>query len=351
MNALERLWYEPPRVAGRIAGVPLSGLAALFGSTVRLRNWLFDRGLLRAERVDGLFVISVGNLVLGGAGKTPAVIAVCERLAGAGRKVAVLSRGYGRTERAPMRVDPAGPAERYGDEPLLIARRCPSVEVFVGPRRAELARLALARGAEVAVLDDGMQHRRLARDLEIVVVDAATRFGNGRLLPAGPLREPQASLHRADLVWLRDGRERLPGVEVPHVFAEHRPTALMTATGPRPLETLAGHRVLALCGIARPDAFVRTLKQLGADLADLRAFPDHHRFTPGELASAREQAARLGAQLVTTEKDAVRLPAGFDAWVVQLSAVLLDAALLDERLGLSGASLVGRVSPVGQRAP
>src|SRR6185436_15940539 len=138
--------------------------------------------------------------------KTPVVIFLAELAARAGKKVAVLSRGYGRASRADVRFDAANllPASEVGDEPRLIAQRCPEATVWVGRDRAALARQARDAGAEVLLLDDGMQHRRLARDVDIVVVDAAAGFGNGRLLPAGPLREPLSQLSRASFVWLRD---------------------------------------------------------------------------------------------------------------------------------------------------
>src|SRR5258706_7952298 len=244
-------------------------------------------------------VISVGNLTVGGAGKTPVALFIAQRLIARGRRPAVLSRGYGRRGRAPMLVSPDSSVIDAGDEPLLMARR--GLTVFVGPRRALLARRAVERGADVLVLDDGLQHHGLARDLDVVVADASNPFGNGRLLPRGPLREPLSALSRVEngLLWLtrcdlpRDPRvAQFPGW--PMVESDYAASA-----------DLRGKRVFLFAGIARPASFEATVRALGAEIAGVRWFRDHHRYGAYDLASLRREAD--GALLVTTEKDLVRI--------------------------------------------
>jgi tetraacyldisaccharide 4'-kinase len=327
--AWERLWYPnaPEDVARKLAMAPLSAAALAFGAAVRVRNALYDRGALAVRRVEGARVISVGNLAVGGTGKTPVVIYLADRLVQAGQKVAVLSRGYGRTVRASMRVTGDCAVAAVGDEPLLIARRCPSVPVWVGPDRFELALRARAEGAQVLLLDDGMQHRRLARDAEIVVVDGAGAFGNGWMLPRGPLREPPSALSRASLVWIRevDPHVAIDGWSGATVRALHRPTFVRGPDGSRaPANALYGRRVYALAGLARPERFRKTLEGLGADVAGTAFLADHHAFTAAELGAAAVSAKAASAEIVTTEKDAVRLPPGFSCSVVELEVQVME---------------------------
>ena len=198
--------------------------------------------------------------------------------------------------------------EEAGDEPVLIARRCPEVTVMVGADRAALAVEAARLGAEVILLDDGFQHRRLQRDLDIVAVDAAAGFGNGRLLPRGPLREPLSALRRAGLVWLKESEGAaapLPPFGAPVVAVRLRPSGLVAPSGAvEPPESLRGRKVIALAAIARPDRFVDTLASFGAEVVEQRLLPDHAPLSPGHL------AAPEGVLLVTTEKDHARLPPG-----------------------------------------
>jgi tetraacyldisaccharide 4'-kinase len=324
---LETIWWsERPGVTGALLAPPLSLAAALFRAAAALRSALYDAGILRAARA-AVPVVSIGNLAVGGAGKTPAAIAVARRLLARGRRVAVLSRGYG-AARSDARVvsDGArlllGPAEG-GDEPVLVARRL-GVPVLCGPRRAELARAAVAEHrADALLLDDGFQHRGLARDLDVVVLDAANPFGNGRLLPAGPNREPRSALRRAGLVWLSRIDQAEPSALAAlralareatgrdAVESRHAPVELADGTLSRifPLDALRGRRVLLLAGIARPAGFRRTLAGLGADVRAEALFPDHHPFSEPELRRVLRDADAAGCELVvTTEKDAVRLP-------------------------------------------
>lgn len=368
---LEAIWWsERPGLAGAALAPPLALAALVFRAGAALRGALYDAGVLRAVRVK-VPVVSIGNLAVGGAGKTPVAMAVARRLLGRGRRVALLSRGYGAV-RADARVvaDGArlllGPDEG-GDEPVLLALRLPGVPVLCGPRRAELAAAAVRdHGADALLLDDGFQHRALARDLDVVVLDAANPFGNGRLLPAGPNREPRAALRRAGLLWLSRVDQAEPGrlaalrtlaraaTGRDPVESRHAPLGLVDG-GLAPaggVEALRGRRVLLLAGIARPEGFRRTLLALGAEVVAEAVFPDHHPFSPADLDRARASADAARCDLlVTTEKDAVRLPpsAAADARVraLRIEAEVLGGgeqleAALDAALGTAAAAAAGR---------
>jgi tetraacyldisaccharide 4'-kinase len=275
-------------------------------------------------------VICVGNLTIGGAGKTPTVLALVERLTARGLAVHVISRGHGGHLEGPVRVDERRHSSReVGDEPLLIA---PFVPVWVGRDRAASARAAEAAGAEVILMDDGFQNPSLAIDLGLVVVDAGAGFGNGHVIPAGPLREPvDAGLARASCVLTigpPDARLRLHS-DWPELAA--LPCAAATL---EPLPTgmdWPGLRAFAFAGIGRPAKFFATLKSLGVEIVAHRTFDDHAPYDPRMLARLEAEAARHRAQLVTTEKDAVRLPASFrpKVLVVPVRLAVTDWAPLD----------------------
>jgi tetraacyldisaccharide 4'-kinase len=344
-TAVERLFYPPGPESWdrRLLLAPVSALSWGYGLGVRLRGALYDARLLSGERVEGLRIVSVGNLNVGGTGKTPAVLHLAELLVRAGKRVGILTRGYGRRSKEPLTFTGRGtlpPVEEAGDEPLVLARRCPEARLLVGADRRSLARRARDEfGLDVVLLDDGFQHRKLARDEDVVVVDEAVGFGNGHLLPRGPLREPPSALRRATLFWVRTATTPVPHLSPlpgPQVRTRYRPTGWVDPSGAlHPPEALSGAPVLALAGLARPGSFLRTLQQLGASLRDTALFPDHHRFTPGELRDIEARAAKQGARVVTTEKDAVRLPPGFAAWAVRLGVEVLEGeALLHRALGL-----------------
>lgn len=297
--------------------VLLLPLSWLFRGLSALRRALYRLGLLKQTRLS-VPVIVVGNVTVGGSGKTPLVIWLARMLREAGWRPGVISRGYGgggaEPEPAGVSADPA----RVGDEPVLIARAA-GVPVWVGRRRAEAGRDLLAHHPEVNVLlaDDGLQHYALARDLEIAVVDGRRRFGNGWLLPAGPLREPLARLRRVDAVVINGG-EREPAAGVAPQFAMTlRPTRLRSLNDQaRAAEATAfrGRTVRAVAGIGDPERFFATLAGLGMAVVP-HAFPDHHAYKPTDLPAGT---------LVMTAKDAVKcetfpLP---DAWVLEVDAVL-----------------------------
>lgn len=305
--------------------VVLSTLAGGYRGLLGAREWLYGRGLLQSRRLP-CPVISIGNLTVGGTGKTPAVELAAQTLGELGRRVAIVSRGYRRrssgvqvvADTASVRLDPVD----AGDEPFLLARRLPGVAVVVGANRYEAARLAVERfGATAIVLDDGFQHRTLVKDVEIVMVRARNPWGNGQLLPHGPLREPLAALARAALVVAAgaERREDLEEVEeavhrhapgVPVVAARYVPVECWEASRlrPRPSDDLGRRRLVAFAGLASPEGFARTLATLNVEVAHFETFVDHHWYTAADLAALDARAAALHAEgLVTTEKDWVRL--------------------------------------------
>lgn len=250
-------------------------------------------------------VICVGNLVAGGAGKTPTAISIAALLREAGRNVHFLSRGYGGRLRGPIRVnDTTHGVGDVGDEALLLAT---VAATWVSRDRRRGTAAAAAAGAEIIVMDDGFQNPSLIKDVSFVVVDGGYGFGNRRLIPAGPLREPIGrGLARATAAVLIGGDDAACAAHV----AEHGLPLLRARLAPHPdSHGLAGKAVFAFAGIGLPEKFFATLSEIGCRVVARRSFPDHHPFTPDEIMAICEEATSLGALPVTTAKDAVRLPA------------------------------------------
>ena len=340
-------------VSGRSTGLAAGSLrcllriaAAGYGIAVGVRNFLYSHGWLKAQRVDAA-VISIGNITAGGTGKTPLVAWLCKLISSDFRsqisdlrfqssdfksqtpdfrseisniksqisdfKCAILTRGYKAAKGSGPRT------QDYGDEVAMFAQSCPEARVIVNPDRVAGAAEAVAKfGANVLVMDDGFQHRRLARDLDIVAVDATEPFGYGRLLPAGLLREPPASLKRADAAVITrcdqvpqadvDALEKkLLSINPSIVVARsiHRPVCIRSAGNQQiSIEQLKGRKVFAFCGIGNPDAFLSSIRNLGAKLTGAKVYDDHHHYTQRCLADVCAEAEAAGADIIlTTQKD------------------------------------------------
>ncbi|HJE26018.1 MAG TPA: tetraacyldisaccharide 4'-kinase [Methylorubrum populi] len=293
---------HPPGFWSRPPGHPLARLLAPAG---HLYGSLAANRMDRAGAAPPCPVLCVGNFTLGGAGKTPTALALARLLREFGRKPAFLSRGYGGRVAGPLPVDPTQHnAAEVGDEPLLLATFAPTI---VSRDRPAGARRCVEAGADVIVMDDGLQNPSLSKTLALAVVDAGAGIGNGRPFPAGPLRAPLARQwpHVAGLVLVGEGDpgERVAAQAQARGLPVHRARLV-----PEDGSAWAGRRVVAFAGIGRPQKFFVTLRGLGAEIVAKRAFPDHHPYRPAELAELTALAAREGACLVTTEKDAVRLP-------------------------------------------
>jgi tetraacyldisaccharide 4'-kinase len=307
-------------------------LSSVYGLVVLERNRLYDRGKLRARRLRGP-VISVGNISTGGSGKTPFVILLGELLKARGIKFDVLSRGYGRQSRGVMQVDPGGSSAMFGDEPLLIARRL-EIPVILGEDRYRAGLFAEQKfGPLLHLLDDGFQHRRLARDFDVVLV--TPEDARDRLLPTGRLREPLAALQRADAIVLASGATQEAFPLTGKVVWRVRRGITPTSVPPRPI---------AFCGIARPQSFMLQLRKAGIEPAAEAVYRDHHAYTEADIRELLALRAKSEAGgFITTEKDAINLGAYFSALqplaVIPVKMELVDAAnavdtmlrILDER--------------------
>lgn len=327
------LWPDLLRAGLRAASLP-------YGWATGCRNRLYDHGLKKSRRVP-VPVVSVGNVTLGGTGKTPCVEYVARFYHARNRRVAILSRGYG---------------SRRGrnDEALVLAENVPQVPHLQGKDRLALASVAVNDlCSEVLVLDDGFQHRRLARDLDIVLIDATEPWGHGYLFPRGLLRESLEALGRADLIVLtrcdqigpaergrlREDVARI-APRVPLIEARHRPLELVNGEKARaPLAWLRGRPVAAFCGIGNPDAFRRTLLDLGTALHAVRNFPDHHAYPRADVADLEAWASRLprDAVVLTTQKDLAKLRqtrlGGRELWALRIGLHFdVGRELLDSKL-------------------
>lgn len=331
---VDRVWYgDSP------AWIALLPMSWLFGLAVWLRRRLYRIGLLKSVAV-GAPVVVVGNLSTGGTGKTPVTIAIVEALRARGFEPGVVSRGYrGRVGAQPVRVTPQSEPSIVGDEPVLIATRC-GCPVVVHPDRVRAARQLVEEGVDVVIADDGLQHYRLARDVEVAVIDGRRWFGNGRLLPCGPLREPRSRLQSVDRVLINgepDGglRSGIDGTVFSLVAREARQ---LDDAERRDLAEFEGKRVHAVAAIGHPERFFAMLRELGADVSP-HPLPDH--------AALSEDDLDFGDTLdvVMTEKDAVKCRglAAAGRWYVPVELTSGDDRWLDDI-----ASRIGGVRPSKQ---
>ncbi len=317
------------------SGSPDSLPARLLQPVAAVAGSITSRRIARPGTRAPVPVICCGNVTLGGTGKTIVALDLAQRLQAEGRRVHVLLRGYGGAARGPRRVRPGDGSAQVGDEALLLAAVAPT---WTGADRAASARAAIAAGAEVLVLDDGLQNPTLHKDLSLLVIDGGSGFGNGRLFPAGPLRETVAAGAARCGAAVLIGPDRtgvtalLAGLKVLHARLVPAPE----------VAALAGRLVFAFAGIGRPEKFFTTLAEAGAQLVGTAAFPDHHPYRATDIHRLLDRAARLGAVPVTTAKDVVRLPTALrgQVEVARVSLTWNQPAALDEVLQrtISGSS-------------
>ena len=311
----------------RILLMPLSWLYVI---VIWIRNYYFTIGIFKQKRLP-CTVISVGNIVAGGTGKTPAVAAIAKLLQHKGFQVAILLRGYKRRSNKKITVVSDGEnrlcaREECGDEADMLTRQLPNVPIVVGKQRYLTGKAALDRfKSDILILDDGFQHRQLARDVDILTIDATQPYGTGALLPIGTLREPKSAIQRADIILLT--RTDAVGTQIADLKTElnrlapnkpilesiHQPTSLYWLNRPdkdaiMPIENLTGKRLLAVCGIGNPNAFVTTLQKSNPETVELFAFPDHHVYTESDLQQIQQRMNQCEAEwIITTQKDEQKL--------------------------------------------
>ncbi len=357
-------------ISGQSAGLGakvlrlLLGVAAIgYSFVVRLRNVLYSKGWLKAHRVDAA-VICIGNITTGGTGKTPLVIWVYEQIISniksqiSDSPCAILTRGYKAVR------DSDSKTQEYSDEIAILMERCPQAKVVVHPDRVAGATRAINEfDATVLIMDDGFQHRRLARDLDIVTIDATRPFGYGKMLPAGLLREPITSLKRADAVVLTrcdqaldselNGLERKLRVIYPGIIiarSAHAPVRAESADQNNiSIEQLGNKRVFAFCGIGNPEAFLNTIRDLGCELVGSKAFNDHYHYTEDCLSAIQGQAEHLGADLIlTTQKDWTKIsqliPADKSLSLAYLAVEIKFLAGKDQLTALIEDTLQGKIT-------
>lgn len=324
MKALLEKVYAPKKNLGvQCLAASLYGLSLGYRSAIALRNTLYQKKVLKSYR-SSIPVISIGNIVAGGVGKTPLTLKIGEMLIQEGYKLAILSRGYKspfeKREKPTLLSQGSGPlypSSQCGDEPYLISQRLKNALMLIGKNRVESARLAESFGADVILLDDAMQHRRLHRNLEIVLLDAKDPFGKNHLLPRGLLREPKSALKRADLIVLNhidDPKEAelITQVirkysQVPILLSKNEPKGFYSLNN-EPVSLDPKTTVAAFCGLAKPHHFYSTLKNLGLNIALEKSLRDHEKISDADLEAFATRAKESGATaILCTEKDAVKL--------------------------------------------
>ena len=297
------------RTAAAMLRCVLGPVSLAYGAAVAVRNFLYDTGLLKSHKLP-VPVVSIGNITTGGTGKTPLVIWMCRYLTGKGVRCAILTRGY----------KTAG--QEDADEPALLAKSCPGVGVVVNPDRLAAAQKAIEQfGAQILILDDGFQHRRIRRDLNILAADATCPFGYGKLLPAGLLREHLRGLARADAVVIsrfdQAQPDRIEEIEktiqkyagqIPVAHSSHRQSHGLDCAGKKlPIEYFKDKKLFVFCGIGNPQAFVHCLKQQGMNIVGSRFFNDHHAYCLQDIEEIAALAVARGAEIaICTQKDWVK---------------------------------------------
>jgi len=345
----QRMWNDDDGNArlNRPVHFIASVLSFFYGLAVNSRNWLYDRKILK-EFIFSCPVISVGNITVGGTGKTPCVILLARLLKDCGYRPAVISRGYGGQSKKAVNIVCDGQnllldSDAAGDEPVLIAQTLKEVPVLTGARRKLTGQAAVRLfGADLLLCDDAMQHRQIHRDLNLVLMDAADLNKRPYLLPRGKFREPMSQLKRADAIILTRANEAsfdsaglaayLSRGDIPVFKSIHQPKALLRADHrvEKPLSELKNKKVYAFCGIANPRSFEAALRAAGAVSVTCDVFPDHHRYTAEEIAGIIDRFQRSGADwLVTTEKDGVRL-SGSDTCLNVIYLLQMDMEIIPD---------------------
>ena len=290
-------------------------LSILYASILSLRNYFYDIGIFKSYAVDS-FVISVGNITVGGTGKTPTVLYLANAFIASGKRVAIISRGYGRSSRGTVIVSDGRkilvPVNQSGDEPFLLAQSCPASMVIVDSDRVQAARFAVANyHPDIILLDDAFQHRRIRRDVDLVTMRQSMPVGNGFCLPAGPLREPMRHLARAQAILFNGENDHLLEKFGPFVassmVARYNPIEFVNKDGEILPVQLGHRRVFAFCGLANPNSFRTTLKKLSVNLVGFSAYNDHYHYKSDDIAKIAQQLINADI-IVTTEKDWVKLP-------------------------------------------
>lgn len=331
----------------------------LYRGIVYIRNYCYNVGIFNQKKLP-CTVISVGNIVVGGTGKTPAVAAIAKLLQNKGLQVAILLKGYKRSNNKEILFVSDGEnhlssQEDSGDEADMLARMLPNIPVVVGNKRYLTGQAALKRfNTDVLILDDGFQHRQLARDLDIITIDATQPYGTDALLPTGSLREPKSAIQRADFILLtrtdtinsqiqnlkKDLNRLAPNT--PILESVHKPTSLYPISNKDrhssiPLQDLSGKRLLAVCGIGNPNAFVATLEKYHPEIVESFAFPDHHVYTKSDIQKIKHQMQQHNTEwIITTQKDEQKLTAlttELPIFVLAIELVITDReAILKEAL-------------------
>ncbi len=322
-SLLARVWADNSGISNFLY-FPLTLLSRLYGKGVCLRAWLYQKGWLTQKRVS-CRIVSIGNITAGGTGKTPMTLYFAEQWQKKGCKVGIVSRGYRRKNKAALvlvsdGVETCATPDAAGDEPYLMAQRLSGVPVMVCADRFEGCKELIRRFAvEVILLDDAFQHLKIHRDQNILIIDATQPFGNGHLLPRGPLREPLSAIKRSDLVIFTRAEKDLPMKKIIQHVSPYQPSILQSrfkTTALIDLNTgkssdpsvLKGQCVLPFCGIGNPAAFFSQLESLGAKLEPAHIFEDHHDYKQSDWAAIQNSAAnKKGIWIVTTEKDAVKI--------------------------------------------
>jgi len=316
---------------------------------VCLRNFLYSSGWLKIHHANAI-VISVGNITVGGTGKTPFVIWLCKFLQQKNIQVAILTRGYKALQQ--KRASSIENRDSRIDEPGILADNCPQAKIIVNPDRVAGANEAVNKfGAKCLIMDDGFQHRRLARDLDIVTIDATLPFGYGRMLPAGLLREPLDSLKRADAIVitrsnqvseseLNQIEEKIQKIKPNMIIARsiHSPAYVKTTENKEiSIEQLRGKKIFAFCGIGNPDAFIETMKGLGVNLVGSKIYDDHYHYADKDIEDIRTKAKELKAELIlTTQKDWSKIIGDFQSSISDFGATIPFAYLAIEIKFISG---------------